>query len=179
MPTSRGDKFKIAFFAIAIWIGLHSMLARGFTVDQTPTSPTNITGLWWNPNESGWGAAITQQANVAFVTIFTYDAAHNPTWFVASACAVSGSGCSGDLYRATGGTALTSPWTGSVGAQKVGTITFVFSDTNNSSANFSIDGIGDSKQLTRQIFGHARGIIAPYHITLPLLAGAVGIVKPG
>ena len=37
-------------------------LAQTFTVDMSAASP--LTGLWWNANESDWGATITQQSNI-------------------------------------------------------------------------------------------------------------------
>jgi len=84
--------------------------ARAFTIDTGSTTPTNVTGLWWNPNESGWGLNLIQESNIVFMTMFTYDANGTPTWYVASSCAVSGSGCSGDLYRVSGGSQATSTW---------------------------------------------------------------------
>jgi len=81
------------------------------------------------------------------------DGARNPTWYVASSCALSGGGCSGDLYRVSGGSALASSWSGSVAVSKVGTIAIVFADNNDATATFSIDGAFGTKNMTRQVFG--------------------------
>ena len=32
--------------------------------------PPDVTGYWYNPSESGWGAAIAQQGEVLFATLF-------------------------------------------------------------------------------------------------------------
>jgi hypothetical protein len=47
----------------------------------TNTFSVDMTGLWWNPKESGWGANIIQQSNVLFVTLFVYDSAGRPHWY--------------------------------------------------------------------------------------------------
>src|SRR5262249_7388980 len=65
------------------------------------TSGVDYTDLWWNPSESGWGMAITQQANVMFLAWYVYDSSAKPVWYVASNCAVTTSGCSGAAYRTT------------------------------------------------------------------------------
>ena len=54
--------------------------AQSFTIDTSVASP--LTGLWGNSNESGWGATITQQSYMLFVTMFVYDAAANPAWLL-------------------------------------------------------------------------------------------------
>jgi hypothetical protein len=60
----------------------------------------DYTDLWWNPNESGWGMAIAQQAANIFLAWYV-DNAGKPVWYVASGT-VSGNACSGPLYRTTG-----------------------------------------------------------------------------
>jgi hypothetical protein len=126
--------------------------ARAYTIDTNFTSASRVSGLWYNPAESGWGVTFEQQANVIFVTMFTYDAARNPIWYVASNCAVSGGGCAGDFYRVSNGSSPTSQWSGSVGVTRVGTFTVQFSDINNGSISYSIHGESGSKQITRQLF---------------------------
>jgi hypothetical protein len=62
-------------------------------------------GLWWNPGQSGWGLAITQQKDVFFLAWFTYSPGSGlPTWHVASNCTLNADrkGCTGELYD-TGG----------------------------------------------------------------------------
>jgi hypothetical protein len=136
--------------------------ASAFTIDTTPAAVTNVTGLWWNPSESGWGVTLTQQGNVLFATMFTYDASRNPTWYVASSCTVSGGGCSGSLYRVTGGAAPTVPWTGSsASVTPVGTINFTFTDNSNGIVSFVINGVSGSRAITRQIFGSQQPSVDP------------------
>ncbi|MGA8148472.1 MAG: hypothetical protein WB870_13010 [Gallionellaceae bacterium] len=126
--------------------------SSAYTLD-TAASPSAINGLWWNPNESGWGTNFIQQYDVIFVTIYTYDAAGNPIWYVASDCAVSGDGCQGDLYAVTGGSSLTEPWNGdNKVVTAVGSITLAFTDVNTGSMNYTINGVNGSKAITRQVW---------------------------
>lgn len=133
--------------------------STGYTVD-TAASPSPITGLWWNQNESGWGVTLTQQYDVIFVTMYTYDGAGNPTWYVASNCAVSGGGCQGDLYKVTGGSMPTVTWNGNNKAvATVGTITLAFTDTNTGTMNYVINGVTGSKTITRQVWRTAPPVV--------------------
>jgi hypothetical protein len=117
------------------------------------TAPeVDYSALWWNANESGWGVALTQQYGVIFVTMFTYDASGNPVWYVASNCAVSASGCTGALYKTSGGTVPTTPWVGPITATAVGNITIAFTDASNGTMNFTINGQSGTRAISKQIF---------------------------
>lgn len=123
--------------------------SHGFTVDANGAA---ITGLWYNAAEPGWGANFVQQYDVIFVTMFVYDAAGNPTWYVASDCAVSGSGCSGALYKTAAGQPPTTTWNGPITSAAVGTVTLSFFDLNSGSMNYAINGVNGSKAITRQVW---------------------------
>jgi hypothetical protein len=127
-------------------------IARQIFASGTTMPPVDYSALWWNPNESGWGVSLTQQYGISFVTMFTYDASGNPVWYVASNCAVSGSGCTGALYKTAGGSAPTLPWIGPITATPVGTITFAFSDASNGTMNFAISGQSGTRVISKQIF---------------------------
>lgn len=142
-----------AVMALAFLLASPMASSAGFTVNTT-TSP--MTGLWWNQNESGWGTGLTQQYGIIFATLYTYDSEGKPTWYVASNCAVSADGCTGDLYAVTGGSALTVPWNGTNKiVAPVGTINFAFTDTNTGTMNYTINGVAGSKAITRQVFATA------------------------
>lgn len=122
--------------------------------DAAPADP--YTGLWGTPNEAGWGLALVQQDNIIFATMFTYDAGGNPIWYVSSDCTIGAvPGCSGNLYKVTGGSEPTIPWSD---ANKVlttvGSINITFSDYDNGVVQYMIDGAAGSKPISRQIFGN-------------------------
>jgi hypothetical protein len=136
--------------------------AQSYTIDTSSASP--LTGLWWNAAESGWGATITQQSGILFVTMFVYDAAGNPVWYTVS-CTIAGASCTGDLLRVRGGTAPTVAWNGSgIAPSPVGTMTLNFTSNDAGSMSYTLNGVSSTRPITRQIFG-------PPPPALPSLAG--------
>ena len=141
-----------------------SPTASSYTIDQVST-PSVLTGLWWNANESGWGLTITQQFSVIFVAMYTYDAANNPVWYVITNCPVVAGGCTGDIFKVNGGSPLTAVWKPNLALTKVGSGSLAFSDNNTATMNFTIDGIAGSKAITRQVF--ATSPVFPFAFSAP------------
>lgn len=116
---------------------------------------TNFSDLWWIPAESGWGANVSQQADVMFITIYVYGPSGQATWFSGTlhytVAAPDGAQVfSGDLYQTTG------PWFGTtfdtsqVGQRKVGTATFRASVVAQATLDYTVDGTPVTKQIERQ-----------------------------
>jgi YVTN family beta-propeller protein len=112
----------------------------------------DYTDLWWNPNESGWGMAMAQQGTNLFLAWYVYDNAGSPVWYVASNCAVSGAGCSGTLYRTTGPPFGPTFDPSAVAAFAVGSVSVAFSDANNGTLTYTVNGVAGGKAITRQAF---------------------------
>jgi hypothetical protein len=121
------------------------------------SSGTNFTDQWWNPNESGWGAAILQQADVLFVDLFVYGPDGRPTWYTAALhyrSDLAGTVFTGDLA------ALTGPWFGGffnpnlVFPRKAGTMTFSATSTDTAVLTYSVDGLQVSKNIERQLWAY-------------------------
>jgi hypothetical protein len=128
-------------------------IARQVFAAGTAQPALDYTALWWNPNESGWGVALTQQFGMIFAALYTYDAAGAPIWYVASSCPVIGTGCSGDLYQVNGGFAPTSTWNGSkLAVAKIGTVSFAFADNSAGIMTYTINGAAGSRSIIRQSF---------------------------
>jgi hypothetical protein len=128
----------------------------------TSGSGTNYTALWWNApahSEPGWGMNFVQQGDVAFATLFTYDASGAPMWIFMSGGARQGTAdtFSGPLYRATGPAFFTSPFPsiGPGNLTQVGTMTVAFSGANSGTLTYSVDGLNVNKSITRQVYGTA------------------------
>jgi hypothetical protein len=119
----------------------------------TGTTPPAVdyTDLWYNPAESGWGMAIAQQFGIAFLAWYVYDSAGKPSWLVAT-CPMSGSSCSGALYRTTGPGFGPTFDASRVVATAAGTIAVNFTDANNAVLSYTVDGVTATKTITRQIF---------------------------
>jgi hypothetical protein len=115
---------------------------------------TNFSDHWWSPGESGWGAAIEQQADVLFVQILVYGTDGSPVWYIASASPdatpVPGhSVYSGDLLR-TSGPALAATFDpGAVSVRKVGALRFDADTTDTAILSYTVDGLSVSKPVTR------------------------------
>jgi hypothetical protein len=125
---------------------------------QTAAAATiNVQGLWWRApanSESGWGINFTQQGTTLFATWFTYDSGGKGMWLVATAPSAGANTYSGPLLRTTGPPYNTAVWDASqVASTQVGTATFTFTDTNTGNFAYTVNGISQSKPITREIVG--------------------------
>ncbi|HXS51781.1 MAG TPA: hypothetical protein VN782_04560 [Usitatibacter sp.] len=121
-------------------------------ISSGPTPGVDYTDLWWNPSESGWGLAVTQQGSVMFLAWYVYNGSGKPMWYVAPDCVVSGSACTGTLYSTTGPALGTAFDPTKVQATMAGTVTLMFSDANNGTLSYTVNGASASKPITRQVF---------------------------
>ena len=117
---------------------------------------TNYQDLWWaapDGVESGWGVNFTHQADTIFATWFTYDLDGSPLWLSATA-SKSGVGIyQGTLYRTTGPPFNAVPFLpANVGLNQVGTITSTFTNGNAATFAYTVNGVTQSKSITRQVF---------------------------
>ena len=119
----------------------------------TGTIPPAVdyTDLWWNPNESGWGMAMAQQYGITFLAWYVYDANGKPTWEVAT-CTMSGSSCSGTLYRTTGPPFGPTFDATRVHAVAVGNAIVSFIGANDALLSYTVNGVSATKRITRQLF---------------------------
>jgi hypothetical protein len=117
---------------------------------------TNYQDLWWaSPagSESGWGINLTEQSNVIFGTWFTYDLDGSPLWLSVTATNTAAGVFMGTLFRTTGPPFDAMPFDpAKVVRTPVGTATFTFSDGNNATFAYTVNGISQAKAITRQVF---------------------------
>lgn len=133
-----------------------AILVAGSLALQAPASSTtsvDYTDLWWNPAESGWGAGVTLQGDVVFLTIFVYGADREPAYFVASDMRRGATGApsyQGTLYATTG------PWFGgpfdpaAVTVRAVGSATLGFASPTAGTLAYTVDGVSVTKSIQRQ-----------------------------
>jgi hypothetical protein len=68
-----------------------------------PAWGTDVTDIWWNAAESGWGLTLAQHGNNVFGAWFTYDTAGQPLFVVMPGVTFSGADSfSGPLYTTRG-----------------------------------------------------------------------------
>lgn len=120
------------------------------------TFTTDLTDLWWNASESGWGVTATHQREIVFLTFFVYGTDSRATFYTgqASFSGQTGAGAlvfSGPMFETTG------PWLGNpfnpnvVTRRQVGNVIFT-AFVDSATLNYSVDGTAVTKALTRQTF---------------------------
>ena len=68
-----------------------------------PEWGADVTDIWWNPDESGWGLTLAQHGNNVFGVWFTYDTSGQPLFVVLPGVSFSGSDSfSGPIYTTRG-----------------------------------------------------------------------------
>jgi hypothetical protein len=137
------SRFDLIYPSISQYIG-----SSGSAVDYTD--------LWWGGNsESGWGLNLIQHASRnIFGTWYTYDAQGHRTWYVIPGGNwTSATVFTGNIYRASGPPANAATFDPtSVKVTAVGAVTITFTDANNGTFAFNIEGTTGVKSITRQSF---------------------------
>jgi lysyl endopeptidase len=139
--TDNYSRFDLVYPALAQYLSASS-------------SNIDYTDLWWNPGESGWGLNLIQHASRnIFGVWYTYALDGKRMWYVMPGGAwIATNVFRSDIY-ATSGPPPTGPFdAGRVASRIVGTGTLSFSDANNATFAYSINGISGTKAITRQPF---------------------------
>lgn len=76
----------------------------GFAAPLLAASPAENSGIWWNPNEPGWGLSIQRNdEGVTFAAWFTYDESGRATWYhMPDGQPVAPNVVEGEVYHPTG-----------------------------------------------------------------------------
>jgi hypothetical protein len=112
---------------------------------------TDMTDLWWNPSESGWGLQANQSAGFVFITIFIYGTDNSARWVTAQLTSVGGLTFTGNVFVSTGpyyGTPVFNP--ALVTTVPVGTMTFTSTGVTTATITYSISGVTVTKNIQRQ-----------------------------
>ena len=137
------------------------------SVTHATTVSTNLTDMWGNDKESGWGLFLDQQADVILGTFFIYDKFGTATWYTVqwrldSVNPINTPSYSGTLYQTSGPAFSTVPYDPKlVTYRPVGQATIQFGDDAHALLNYTIDGGGAVKQITRLTFA-ANSILGSY-----------------
>lgn len=134
-----------------------------FNTSAPPPSTgfVNLSDIWWNPNESGWGLTLADHETQIFGVWYTYDANGAPVWYV-----IPGGTFSSDfryfdaeVYRTTG-PPLAGPFDPNrVTRALVGTVRMDLAPAGLPEGRllftYTIGGITQTKEIQRQPFGNA------------------------
>jgi predicted dienelactone hydrolase len=118
---------------------------------------SNFTGLWWNApagSEAGWGISFAHQGDVIFAAWFSYDLDGKARWLVMTAPNTGGSTFAGTLFEVTGPSFDAVPFDpAQVTRTPVGTGTLAFTDADNGTFAYTVNGVSQTKAITREVFG--------------------------
>jgi hypothetical protein len=114
----------------------------------------NATGLWINPNESGWGLNLFHQGDTLFGALFVYGTDGRPRWYVASSLVSSDDGPLDDrpvsyfgaIYEATG-PGFAGPFDPSTVTRRQAGNMKVDMAGSNAILEYTIDGVTVVKQI--------------------------------
>lgn len=125
-------------------------------VQVIAAGPPNYEGLWWNApagSESGWGINFAHQGDTIFATWFTYDLNGKGLWLVMTASLTATGVYTGTLFQTTGPPFNSVPFNpAQVIGITVGTGTLTFTDLNTGTFAYTVNGVTQTKSITRQIF---------------------------
>jgi hypothetical protein len=134
----------------------------GYSVAVGPAvAVPNFQGLWYaSPAESeaGWGINFAHQGDSIFASWFTYDLTGKGWWLVMSANKTAPNVYGGAILQGTGPAfdAVPFPPLGSPGGAvgtSVGGGVLAFLDANNGLLEYTVNGVAQTKAITRQQFG--------------------------
>jgi pseudomonalisin len=139
----------------------------------------NYEGLWWAApagSESGWGINLAHQGNTIFATWFTYDLTGKDWWLSMTANQISNNTFSGALYQTHGPAFNSVPFDPAAVTQtQVGTGQLTFSDINNATFSYIVNGSSQTKAITRQAFGTLPTCVWDAQPNLALATNASGL----
>lgn len=139
---------------MAAIMGMIAKITSGY---QPPRTVNNYEGLFYNApaeSEAGWGINLAHQGDVIFATWFTYDTTGRAWWLTMTAEKTGPNTYAGKLHE-THGPAFNSVSfnPSAVRAIEVGDGALTFTDTNNGTFRYTVNGITQTKTLVRQTFG--------------------------
>jgi hypothetical protein len=116
-------------------------------------SVPNHTGIWFDPDDPGWGIALDEEQGVIGATLFTYGADGEPAWLSgASLLEQSADTFSGALYRTTGTAFGASPWS-PIGVSTAGTMQIAFSTDGSAVLSYVAGGATVTRTIVPMPFG--------------------------
>jgi serine protease len=125
-------------------------------------SATNYQDLWWVASgaEAGWGVNLTQQGDNIFATWFTYDLDGTPLWLSMTAMKTAPGIYSGQIIQTAGPAFSASPFNPAlVTRTPVGAATLTFADGNTGTFAYTVNGVMQVKQITRELFAPPAGTL--------------------
>ena len=138
------------------------------------TGGANYQGLWWVPNgaENGWGLNFAHHADQVYATWYTYDTSGKAWWLsmLAARTTPTGNTYAGKIYIDVGPSF--NNYTGTALAIAVGDGTLTFSDADNGSFSYDMNGVVQTKPIQRFDLVTGPQPVCVYSAATPNLAAA-------
>jgi uncharacterized delta-60 repeat protein len=126
-----------------------------FAARETPLP--HVQGSWYAAppeSEAGWGITFSQQGEIVFAGWFTYDAGGRAWWLSMTAVRTGEGIYRGTIIETRGPAFHTQPFDPALVTRKaVGEGTLTFIDRNTGKFAYTIEGVSQTKTITRQVFG--------------------------
>ena len=140
------------------------------------SAPVNFAGLWWArpavPSRAG-GSDFAHQGDQIFATWFTYDTSGKAWWLsmLATRTSPTSSAYAGDIY-VDQGPAVRQVSAVRAAPTKVGSGTLTFTDRNSGSFAYTVNGVSQTKAITRFDLATGPQVSCTYSATTPNFAAA-------
>ena len=118
-------------------------------------SAIDYSDVWWGgASQNGWGVALVQQQGVLAGSWYTYDSQGQAVWYLISAGSWTNANTySAPLTRATGSQLIGATYNAAAFTPvTAGNVTLVFTDANNAQMTYSVDGVSQTKSISRLQF---------------------------
>ncbi len=122
--------------------------------EPPPRPAFDVTDLWWNEAEPGWGLNLIQhESDIVFGVLYAYEAPGRPEWLVLPSGTWSDAHTyAGTVYRVTGPAADGPFDPAAVDLRPFGTATLAFTDRDHGVFTLRSDGVETVRAITRQPF---------------------------
>ena len=139
--------------------------------------PDDLTDLWWNPDESGWGLAVTHHGDNIFAVWYTYAEDGRPLWVVLPGGTFTAARTfTGKLYTTTGSPYSAQFSVAGTHVEEIGSATLDFTG-NEGLFTSTVRGFTQAKRIVRQAFGNVGSTNKRPTVQLTL-SGASNAVAP-
>jgi photosystem II stability/assembly factor-like uncharacterized protein len=120
-------------------------------------SPSGIdyTDIWWGGQaQNGWGVALLQQGGILAGSWYTYNQQNQPVWYLINGGAwTSPNVFTAPLTRTTGSPLIGATYNPALlSSVNAGTVTFTFTDAANATMAYTVDGVTQTKPISRLAF---------------------------
>lgn len=126
-------------------------LALAAAVVAAPVSAApDLTDLWWNSAEPGWGVNFVQADSFIFATFFVYGPTNKPAWYTGQMVRDANGIWKGGLY-ASSGSFFGAPYNPTLSAiDLVGNVTFTPTNESEGALTYNVGAVVVAKTIQRQ-----------------------------